>query len=209
MINKFFNGFNFNPKRISIGFIIMSFPFLALLYQEIPNYKYYVYEQPKYESLNVINGTIINDNREPPKPYNKRLDGIYLDIGNKKINIYCDNLDKPLISYGTRGGGTYGLGQCEWISLQRSRNNLCNKEIDDKLCQNPRYFIGQKISARIDNHNTIYELYIDNKIFYEYNEMLLSYKNKFISNIRIYFIVSIIFIFISVVCAFLNFKSKK
>ncbi|RPD84882.1 hypothetical protein EGK75_10085 [Neisseria weixii] len=208
MSNKFFTGFKFNPKRAAIGCLVMTAPFLVLLCKEIPYYKYYFYNQPSYGNLKIISGIIADDIREPPKPYNKRIDGIYIDTGDKKINIYCDNPDKPLISYGTRGGGTYGLGHCEWIALQRS-SSLCDKKRDNKLCKNPRYFIGQKILAKIDKQNTIYELYIDNKIFYKYEDMVLNYKNKFISNIRGYFAILIVFVFMSIVCVFLNFKRKK
>lgn len=208
MGSKFFTGFTFDLKRIAIGCTVMAFPFLVLLYKEIPHYKYYFYGQPKYEELIVVNGIIADDVRNPPKPYNKRADGIYIDTGNEKINIYCDNPSKPLISYSTRGGGAYGLGQCEWIALKRSRNGLCDNKLSDKLCKNPRYFYGDKISAKIDYNNTIYELYLNDRLFYKYDEMVLNYKNEFISNIRVYSIIVVVLILVSLFCMVSIFNKK-
>lgn len=132
----------------------------------------------------------------------------FMLISAIKKSIYCDNPKKTLIGYGTRGGGTYDLGQCSWIAAQRSRSGLCDKTADDKFCRDPRYFFGDKITARIDGNHTVYELYVNGNAFYKYDEMVLIYKNKLISNIRSSCIFAGTLVLISIICWILYYRNK-
>lgn len=87
MGRKFFEGIQFKPRDAAIGCLVMASPFIMSLKTEFSHYQYYIYEQPSYKDLHVIKGIIVGDLRKPPRPYNDRNDGIYVDIGDKKINI--------------------------------------------------------------------------------------------------------------------------
>jgi hypothetical protein len=108
--------------------------------------------------------------------------GIYIQTNNGNINIYCDNPQRPLNSFGaSNGGGSYGLGQCKWIALKRERQGFCN-EGNNELCQDPRFFYGKEIIARINDKKTIYELtIIQTGKIYSYQNMIDIYRNNYIS----------------------------
>ena len=102
---------SFNPKQISFVLFFFSIPFLIVGIENLKKYEYFIYEQPKYTNLHSVEGEIIFDDRPPPDRYNDRLDGIYIKTKDKNINIYCDNVDKPLVSYGSR---KWRWALCSW-----------------------------------------------------------------------------------------------
>ena len=181
MVNKnkkpFLMGFKFDFKKVWIPILFLDILFIFLSIRLLIQYNYYMNGQPSYESLNTIYGTIISDERAPPKPYNNRHDGIYIQTNNGNINIYCDNPQRPLNSFGaSNGGGSYGLGQCKWIALKRERQGFCN-EGNNELCQDPRFFYGKEIIARINDKKTIYELtIIQTGKIYSYQNMIDIYR---------------------------------
>lgn len=170
---------SFNPKQISFVLFFFSIPF--------------------------VEGEIIFDDRPPPDRYNDRLDGIYIKTKDKNINIYCDNVDKPLVSYGSRsGGGLYAPGRCDWIAVKRQREGRCESDSNKIFCENPRSLYGYKIYAKVDENMTVYELKLNNVMFYSYDEMVMTYKDKYIGNLKSdlsfgfgFFITSLLFFIIS------------
>ena len=156
----FLMGFQFDFKKLWIPILFLDILFVFFSIRLLIQYHSYMNGQPSYASLKTIYGTIIADKRAPPKPYNRRHDGIYIQTNDGNMNIYCDNPQRPLNSFGaSNGGGSYGLGQCKWIALKRERQGFCN-EGNNELCQDPRFFYGKEIIARINDKKTIYVLTI-------------------------------------------------
>lgn len=126
------------------------------------------------------------------------MDGIYIETKEGRINIYCENPNKVITNSGTRGGETYGIGHCEWIALKRLRQGMCDDGThnDKRYCENPRNFYGSKIVAKIDGNNTVYEFTVNDKLFYQYDEMVLHYKDEaWINVMSTLFIAIIMFLF--------------
>lgn len=196
---------SFNPKQISFVLFFFSIPFLIVGIENLKKYEYFIYEQLKYANLHSVEGEIIFDDRPPPDRYNDRLDGIYIKTKDKNINIYCDNVDKPLVSYGSRsGGGLYAPGRCDWIAVKRQREGRCESDSNKIFCENPRSLYGYKIYAKVDENMTVYELKLNNVMFYSYDEMVMTYKDKYIGNLKSdlsfgfgFFITSLLFFIIS------------
>ena len=161
--NPFLMGFQFDFKKAWMLLFFLVIPFIFFSFRSIKQYNYYMNEQPSYQSLITVHGRIIADNRAPPEPYNKRHDGIYIQTNNGNINVYCDHPDQLLIGYGaSRGGGTYDLGQCKWVSGKMKKYGFCvtGNEI---ACQDPRFFYGHEVVVKMNAEQTIYELTIDEK----------------------------------------------
>ena len=178
----FLMGFQFDFKKLWIPILFLDILFVFFSIRLLIQYHSYMNGQPSYASLKTIYGTIISDKRAPPKPYNRRHDGIYIQTNDGNMNIYCDNPQRPLNSFGaSNGGGTYGLGQCTWIALKRERQGFC-AEKNAKLCQDPRFFYGKEVVVKINDKQTIYELTIDKtEKIYSYEDMIDMYKNNYIS----------------------------
>ena len=178
----FLMGFQFDFKKLWIPILFLDILFVFFSIRLLIQYHSYMNGQPSYASLKTIYGTIISDKRAPPKPYNRRHDGIYIQTNDGNMNIYCDNPQRPLNSFGaSNGGGSYGLGQCKWIALKRERQGFCN-EGNNELCQDPRFFYGKEIIARINDKKTIYELtIIQTGKIYSYQNMIDIYRNNYIS----------------------------
>ena len=152
-------------------------------------------EQPPYQSLITVHGRIIADNRAPPEPYNKRHDGIYIQTNNGNINVYCDHPKQLLIGYGaSRGGGTYDLGQCKWVSGKMKKYGFCATG-NEIACQDPRFFYGHEVVVKMNAEQTIYELTIDeDKKIYSYQNMLLFYKEQYLFLGYVYYSITFIFL---------------
>ena len=195
----------FNPKQISFFFFFFSIPFFIVSFQDLKNYSYYLYNQPKYKSLHTITGEVIHDDRLPPGKYKERLDGIYIKTKNKNINIYCGNVNKLLVGYGARGiGGVYAPGRCDWIAVKLEREGKCISDSNKIFCENPRNLYGYKVYAKVDDNMTIYELKLNDSMFYTYGEMVSLYRDRSIANLKsdlsfwfIFFILSLLFFIIS------------
>lgn len=205
--NGFFKGMNFDPKGISIILLLGSLLFLGLFIKSFHAYRDYMNNQVGYSELFDINGEIINDKRNPPGRYNERLDGIYVKTKNGNINIYCDNVKNPSVGYGSRGGGLYAPGRCDWIAVQRSRQGFCSSK-PKILCENPRLFFGDVVTAKVDNNMTIYELLINDQVFYTYDEMKDLYRDKYLSSVRFDFFIFVLSFLLGVIF-FLMYKKVK
>ena len=80
--------------------------------------------------------------------------------------------------------------------MKRLRQGMCDDDMhnDKRYCENPRNFYGSKIVAKIDGNNTVYELTVNDKLFYQYDEMVLHYKDEaWINVMSTLFIVIIMF----------------
>ena len=84
-------GFQFDFKKLWIPILFLDILFVFFSIRLLIQYHSYMNGQPSYASLKTIYGTIISDKRAPPKPYNRRHDGIYIQTNDGNMNIYCDN----------------------------------------------------------------------------------------------------------------------
>ena len=191
---SYFSVFHFYNVEF-IVFVAHFIPFIFFSFRSIKQYNYYMNEQPSYQSLITVHGRIIADNRAPPEPYNKRHDGIYIQTNNGNINVYCDHPDQLLIGYGaSRGGGTYDLGQCKWVSGKMKKYGFCATG-NEIACQDPRFFYGHEVVVKMNAEQTIYELTIDeDKKIYSYQNMLLFYKEQYLFLGYVYYSITFIFL---------------
>ncbi len=155
-------GFQFDFKKLWIPILFLDILFVFFSIRLLIQYHSYMNGQPSYASLKTIYGTIIADKRAPPKPYNRRHDGIYIQTNDGNMNIYCDNPQRPLNSFGARnGGGTYGLRTMHLDCLEKRKTRILGAEKNAKLCQDSRFFYGKEVVVKINDKQTIYELTID------------------------------------------------
>ena len=191
----FLLGFQFDFKKAWMLLFFLVIPFVFCSFRSIKQYDYYMNEQPSYQSLITVHGRIIADNRAPPEPYNKRHDGIYIQTNNGNINVYCDHPEQLLVGYGaSRGGGSYDLGQCKWVSGKMKKYGFCATG-NEIACQDPRFFYGYEVVVKMNTKQTIYELTIDkDKKIYSYQNMLLFYKEQYLFLGYVYYSITFIFL---------------
>lgn len=169
--------------------------------------EYFRYSFMDFSSLKYIEGIVTQDTRIAAPPFSGlRQDGIYIKTKNGYQNIYCDNPQKPLNQYGaSNGGGTYDLGQCNWITQTNIGKKICDSN-NLNFCQNPRNLYGRKLQGRIDENNTIYEIYIDDLQIYKFEEMKSLYKEKAFSHVKFFLFISVIFIILGLLSLFEKYK---
>lgn len=172
--------------------------------------EYFRYSFIDFNSLEHVEGVISQDTRTALPPFSGlRQDGIYIKTNNGYKNIYCDNPKKPLNQYGaSNGGGTYDLGACDWITQIKIEKNFCDSN-NLISCQNPRNLYGRKLEGKIDENNTIYEIYIDGLYVYKFEEMKSLYKEKAFSHVRFFLFITVIFIVFGILSLFKKYKQIK
>lgn len=122
----------------------------------------YFLQPPSYNELQDVFGIVT----EHPSWYaNAKWKGIYIkDTNHNDGMFFCDVKKHPVITGSSRDFNQV-YGQCDWLGLYQQA--LENKKI------------------RIKSFNyTIYEISIENRMVYSYQEMKNIYRNKFIDKIK-------------------------
>lgn len=73
-------------------------------------------------------------------------------------------------------------------------------------CQNLRNLYGRKLEGKIDENNTIYEVYIDGLQVYKFEEMKSLYKEKAFSHVKFFLFIAVIFIIFGILSLFKKYK---
>lgn len=125
---------------------------------------------PEESQLIHISGIITKDTRTMKNFSGYREDGIFLETRNgNKLNIYCDDLTNLGSSAVGRNGvdtQPYRAGNCYALAKIKSQEiGNCNNNI---VCKNPRELYGMKADAKIDKNYRIFELKVNNQLFYDY-----------------------------------------